>query len=82
VFLWYNAGGESGSDLQWKRTFSPQYNSGIYSKPTLEYFITSPLSSAGQVKNAAPGPFWRRYPIDGDIANSFQLMNYICHLLF
>jgi hypothetical protein len=70
VFLWYNAGGESGSDLQWKRTFSPQYNSGIYSKPTLEYFITSPLSSAGQVKNAAPGPFWRRYPIDGDIANS------------
>jgi hypothetical protein len=62
VFLWYNAGGESGSDIQWKRTFSPQYDSGAYSKPILEYFITSPLSSAGQVKNAAPGPFWRRYP--------------------
>jgi len=62
VFLWYNAGGESGSDIQWKRTFSPQYNSGVYSKPILEYFITSPLSSAGQVKNSAPGPFWRRYP--------------------
>jgi hypothetical protein len=62
VFIWYNAVGESGSDIQWKRTFSPQYNSGVYSKPILEYFITSPLSSAGQVKNAAPGPFWRRYP--------------------
>jgi hypothetical protein len=62
VFLWYNAGGESGSDIQWKRTFSPQYDSGVYSKPILEYFITSPLSSAGQVKNSAPGPFWRRYP--------------------
>jgi hypothetical protein len=77
VFLWYNAGGESGTSLQWKRTFSPNYNTNpsiitpVYSKPILKYFITSPLSSAGQVKNAAPGPFWRRYPIDGDIANSF-----------
>ena len=68
VFLWYNAGGESNSTIQWKRTFSPDYNlnpavtTPVYSKPILEYFITSPLSSAGQVKNAAPGPFWRRYP--------------------
>ena len=68
VFLWYNAGGESGSDIQWKRTFSPNYNlnpaviTPVYSKPILKYFITSPFSSAGQVKNAAPGPFWRRYP--------------------
>jgi hypothetical protein len=67
VFLWYNAGGESGSDIQWKRTFSPNYNlnpaviTPVYSKPILKYFITSPFSSAGQVKNAAPGPFWRRY---------------------
>jgi len=67
VFLWYNAGGESPSTIQWKRTFSPDYNlnpavtTPVYSKPILEYFITSPLSSAGQVKNAAPGPFWRRY---------------------
>lgn len=60
VFLWYNAGGENSS-LQWKRTFSPTYNSGVYSKPILKYFITSPLSSAGQVKNSAPGPFWRRF---------------------
>jgi hypothetical protein len=68
VFLWYNAGGESGSGIQWRRTFSPNYNlnpavtTPVYSKPILEYFITSPFSSAGQVKNAAPGPFWRRYP--------------------
>jgi hypothetical protein len=68
VFLWYNAGGESGSGIQWKRTFSPNYNlnpavtTPVYSKPILKYFITSPFSSAGQVKNAAPGPFWRRYP--------------------
>jgi hypothetical protein len=68
VFLWYNAGGESSSNIQWKRTFSPNYNlnpavtTPVYSKPILKYFITSPFSSAGQVKNAAPGPFWRRYP--------------------
>ena len=68
VFLWYNAGGESGSNIQWKRTFSPNYNlnpavtTPVYSKPILKYFITSPLSSNDQVKNAAPGPFWRRYP--------------------
>jgi hypothetical protein len=68
VFLWYNAGGESGSGIQWRRTFSPNYNlnpavtTPVYSKPILEYFITSPFSSAGQVKNSAPGPFWRRYP--------------------
>ena len=68
VFLWYNAGGESSTSRQWVRTFSPNYNinpavsSSVYSKPILKYFITSPFSSAGQVKNAAPGPFWRRYP--------------------
>lgn len=68
VFLWYNAGGESSSNIQWKRTFSPNYNlnpavtTPVYSKPILTYFITSPLSSNDQVKNAAPGPFWRRYP--------------------
>jgi hypothetical protein len=68
VFLWYNAGGESGSNIQWKRTFSPNYNlnpavtTPVYSKPILKYFITSPLSSNDQVKNSAPGPFWRRYP--------------------
>ena len=68
VFLWYNAGGESDTSRQWVRTFSPNYNinpavtTPVYSKPILEYFITSPFSSAGQVKNAAPGPFWRRYP--------------------
>jgi hypothetical protein len=68
VFLWYNAGGESGNTIQWVRTFSPNYNlnpavtTPVYSKPILKYFITSPFSSAGQVKNSAPGPFWRRYP--------------------
>ena len=68
VFLWYNAVGESSNTLQWRRTFSPNYNINpavnppVNSKPILKYFITSPLSSAGQVKNAAPGPFWRRYP--------------------
>jgi len=62
VFLWYNAGGESGSSLQWKRTFTPVYATGVLTKPILTYFITSPLSSNDQVKNAAPGPFWRRYP--------------------
>jgi hypothetical protein len=62
VFLWFNAGGESGSDIQWKRTFTPVYATGVLTKPTLKYFITSPLSSRDQVKNTAPGPFWRRYP--------------------
>lgn len=67
VFLWYNTGGESNT-RQWSRTFSPNYNinpavnTAVYSKPILKYFITSPFSSAGQVKNTAPGPFWRRYP--------------------
>jgi hypothetical protein len=69
VFLWYNAGGESGSNIQWKRTFSPNYNlnpavnTPVDSKPVLKYFITSRLSSNSQVKNSAPGPFWRR--LDG-----------------
>lgn len=69
VFLWYNAGGESGSSLQWKRTFSPNYNFVVptpsplvNSRPVLKYFITSKLSSNTQVKNTALGPFWRRYP--------------------
>ena len=62
VFLWFNAGGESGSNIQWKRTFTPVYATGVLTKPTLKYFITSPLSSKDQVKNTAPGPFWRRYP--------------------
>jgi hypothetical protein len=70
VFLFY--AGEFGESafLQWKRTFSPNYNynpavtTPVYSKPILKYFITSPVSSASQVKNTALGPFWRRYPVD------------------
>jgi len=64
VFLFYGAKGETENNLQWKRTFTPIYASGISSQPILKYTVTSPLSE-NAVKNQASGPFWRR--VDGTI---------------
>jgi hypothetical protein len=64
VFIWYNAGGESGNDIQWRRTFSPNYNNkpgvNINTKPILKYSITSRFSANSNLQNLASGPFWRR----------------------
>jgi hypothetical protein len=61
VFLFFGAGGDAENNLQWKRTFTPTYATGIATKPILKYSVTSPLSE-NAVKNKAKGPFWRRYP--------------------
>jgi hypothetical protein len=62
VFLFFGAGGDAENNLQWKRTFTPTYATGIATKPILKYSVTSPLSE-NVVRNKAKGPFWRRYPI-------------------
>lgn len=61
VFLFYGAGGSAENNLQWKRTFTPTYATGVPTKPILKYSVTSPLSE-NAVQNKASGPFWRRYP--------------------
>jgi hypothetical protein len=65
VFLFFGAGGDAENQFQWKRTFTPTYATGIATKPILKYSVTSPLSE-NAVQNKANGPFWRRYPIDGN----------------
>jgi hypothetical protein len=61
VFLWYGAGGDAENSLQWKRTFTPTYATGVSTKPLLKLSVTSRLSE-NAVKNQASSPFWRRYP--------------------
>jgi hypothetical protein len=64
VFIWYNAGGESGNDIQWRRTFSPNYNTkpgvNINTLPSIKYSITSRFSANSSITNQAQFPFWRR----------------------
>lgn len=62
VFLFFGAGGDAENNLQWKRTFTPTYATGVPTKPILKYSVTSPLSE-NAVTNTAKGPFWRRYPV-------------------
>jgi hypothetical protein len=69
VFLFFGAGGDAENQFQWKRTFTPTYATGIATKPILKYSVTSPLSE-NAVQNKANGPFWRRYPIDGNPSNA------------
>jgi hypothetical protein len=61
VFLFFGAGGDAENQLQWQRTFTPTYATGIATKPILKYSVTSPLSE-NAVRNKANSPFWRRYP--------------------
>ena len=70
VFLFFGEDGVRRGDLQWKRTFNPTYTTAIPTKPILTYTVTSPLSE-NAVQNKANGPFWRRYPIDGNPTGSF-----------
>jgi len=64
VFIWYNAGGESKNDIQWKRTFTPNYNTkpgvNINTLPVLKYSVTSKFSANSNLQNEASAPFWRR----------------------
>ena len=61
AFLFFGSGGGAQNNIQWRRTFSPNYATGIATKPILKYSVTSPLSE-NAVQNTANGPFWRRYP--------------------
>jgi hypothetical protein len=69
IFLFFGENGERKFDLEWKRTFSPTYATGVNTKPIIKYSVTSPYSEI-TVTNAAPAPFWRRYPEDPDDPNS------------
>jgi plastocyanin len=59
AFLFFGSGGGAQNSIQWRRTFSPVYSTGISTKPILKYSVTSPLSE-NAVQNTASGPFWRR----------------------
>jgi hypothetical protein len=69
VFLFFGSNGSPQNNLQWRRTFTPTYDTGVLTKPILKYRITSPLSE-NAVENTANGPFWRRYPIGGNLSNA------------
>jgi hypothetical protein len=62
VFTYYGAGGNENENLQWRRTFTPTYSTGVNTKPILTYNVISPLSGNNVVKNQAIAPFWRKYP--------------------
>jgi hypothetical protein len=66
AFLFFGSGGGAQNSIQWRRTFSPVYSTGIATKPILKYSVTSPLSE-NAVQNTANGPFWRRYPLTTDV---------------
>jgi hypothetical protein len=61
ILTYYGAGGSAENNLQWKRTFTPTYSTGINSKPILVYRVISPLSERNAIQNQAIAPFWRRY---------------------
>jgi hypothetical protein len=69
VFLFFGANGEPDNNWQWARTFTPTYSSGVITQPVLKYKVTSDIVD-NVVTNTASGPFWRRYPIDGNSANA------------
>jgi hypothetical protein len=69
VFLFFGANGEPDNNWQWARTFTPTYSSGVSTQPILKYKVTSDIID-NVVTNTASGPFWRRYPIDGNSANA------------
>jgi hypothetical protein len=65
----FGSNGEDRQQLQWRRTFNPNFSTGT-TKPIIKYTVSSPLSENATF-NSAKGPFWRRYPIDGNPANEF-----------
>ena len=69
AFLFFGSGGGAQNTIQWRRTFTPEFNGLPIPKPVLKYSVTSPLSE-NAVQNKAQGPFWRRYNIGGNVANA------------
>ena len=67
TLLHFGAGSEPRQDIQWRRTFNPNFSTGT-TKPIIKYTVSSPLSENATF-NSAQGPFWRRYPIGGNPAN-------------
>jgi len=65
IFLFFGPNGvrPKPSELQWRRTFTPSFATGVNTKPVVKYSVTSPLSE-NTITNSANGPFWRRYPVD------------------
>jgi hypothetical protein len=59
VFLFFGAGGAPQESLQWRRTFTPTYSTGVNTLPILKLNVISPLSAKEDTNNAT-GPFWRR----------------------
>jgi hypothetical protein len=70
TLMHFGAGGEPRQQLQWRRTFNPNFSTIGTTQPTIKYTISSPLSENATV-NAASGPFWRRYPVNGNPSNNF-----------
>jgi len=73
VFLFFGPG--ANADIQWRRTFTPTFNTNVSTKPTIKYSVTSPLSE-NATQNQVSGPFWRRYPLTNDeLYMSSSLLN-------
>jgi hypothetical protein len=66
----FGSNGEARQLLQWRRTFNPNFATIGTTKPIIKYTVSSPLSENATF-NSAKGPFWRRYPIDGNPVNEF-----------
>jgi hypothetical protein len=73
VFLFFGPG--ANADIQWRRTFTPTFNTNVSTKPIIKYSVTSPLSE-NATQNQVSGPFWRRYPLTNDeLYMSSSLLN-------
>jgi hypothetical protein len=70
ALLHFGANSAPRQDIQWRRTFNPNFNTIGPTKPIIKYTVSSPLSENATF-NSARGPFWRRYPIDGNPVNEF-----------
>jgi hypothetical protein len=70
ALLHFGANSAPRQDIQWRRTFNPNFAIIGTTKPIIKYTVSSPLSENATF-NSAKGPFWRRYPIDGNPVNEF-----------
>ena len=68
ALLYFGANSAPRQDIQWRRTFNPNFSTGT-TKPIIKYTVSSPLSENATF-NSATGPFWRRYPINGNLSNA------------
>jgi hypothetical protein len=76
VFLFFGSNGGARENLQWRRTFTPTYATGVNTKPIIKYTVTSPNSAASNIQNSSTGPFWRKLSgKDNELYMSSSILN-------